>query len=263
MARKIKNNKKIKQEDITKNTGKELSSTIARFKKNERKYTFYLVIVFMVTIVVSCYFGLKIDTYKIYDSSVNSSYFSFSSSLVSLNQKHIMDDLEGLKSEYYSLDLSNTTSSTINYVIRLILDEDTVKRCNCADDIVEYDKIRYSLDGETVLSFNNPEMIVETGSIPSKKKEKLSVRFWLDDSVDAEKSHFYGRLVFEDNERERRANLFAMNAIAQEKWFLLQFMLYGDNAEKAAKSFQMPEYLAKQRFIDLKDILYKPRLVTI
>ena len=72
-----------------------------------------------------------------------------------------------------------------------------------------------------------------------------------------------GRLVFEDNERERRANLFAMNAIAQEKWFLLQFMLYGDNAEKAAKSFQMPEYLAKQRFIDLKDILYKPRLVTI
>lgn len=199
MAKKIKNVKKIKQSDISKNTGKEIGSTIARFKMHEKRYTFYLVVIFMLTIMVSAYFALRVDSYHFYDSSNNNqgSYLSFSSRLVFLNQKNIMSDLDGLNSNSYLVDFSNTTAETINYIIRLVLDEDSIQQCNCENEIVEYDKIRYSIDGKNVLSFHDDNMIIETGTIPSKKSEKFNIRFWLNDQVDSSKSHFYGRLIFE------------------------------------------------------------------
>ena len=200
MAKKIRSVKKIRQEDISKNTGKEISSTIARFKMHEKRYTFYLVVIFMLTIMISAYFGLKVDTYSLYDSTSNDkgSYLSFSSRLVFLNQKNIMNDVEGLQSNSYLVDFSNTTAETINYIIRLVLDEDSIEQCNCVNEIVEYDKIRYSVDGENVLSFQDDSMVVETGTLHSQKSEKINIRFWLNDQVDASKCHFYGRLVFEE-----------------------------------------------------------------
>ena len=143
---------------------------------------------------------LKVDSYRIYNptSTDNGSYLSFSSRLVFLNQKHIMNDLDGLQSSTYLIDFSNTTTETINYIIRLVVDENSIKECNCENEIVEYDKIRYSVDGKNVLSFHDENMIVDAGTIPSKKSEKINVRFWLNDQVDVSKCHFYGRLVFEE-----------------------------------------------------------------
>ena len=199
MAKKIRNIKRIKQEDITKNTGKEIGSTIARFKMHEKRYTFYLVVIFMLTIMISAYFGLKVDSYHLYDSSKNKgSYLSFSSRLVFLNQKNIMSDLDGLKSSTYLVDFSNTTAESINYIIRLVLDEDSIEQCNCENEIVDFDKIRYSIDGKSVLSFRDENMIIETGTIQSQKNEKFNIRFWLNDQVDTSKCHFYGRLIFEE-----------------------------------------------------------------
>lgn len=198
MAKKIRQIK-LAEEDINKNSGKEISHTISKIKAHERLYTFLLVIVFMVTISVSVFLGLKVDSYVLYDPSYYLSSFSLSGQSVTLTSNNIMSDEEGLRSPQKTLDFSNNTNHKVNYIIRFAVDEDMFEKCDCKDKVVDYHMIKYSLDGKTVQTFTDETMIITAGMIKEKSDDYLNIKFWIDDSIEGE-AYFYGKFIMEELE---------------------------------------------------------------
>ena len=198
---KTKKRKKLAEEDINKNSGKEISHTISKIKAHERFYTFILVIIFMVTISLSVFLGLKVDSYQLYDASYYLSSFTLSGELVTLTQKQVMNDLEGLSSKSYTLQYSNHTDHDVNFLIRFAKDESQVAKCKCEDKIVDYQKIKYSIDGEHVQQFSDETMILSAGMIPSGQSDEFKVRLWLDESLtDTEECYYCGKFILEELE---------------------------------------------------------------
>lgn len=203
MAKKIRQVKqvKLKEENINKNSGKDISHTINKIKEHERLYTFLLVIVFMVTICLSIFLGLRVDTYQLYDASLYDASFSMTGQLITLTKENIKSDADGLKSKPYTLHYKNSTGRNINFIIRFSMDEDRVKKCECDSDIISYDKIKYSIDGKTVQNFNDETMIITAGMLKNRKSDDLNIRFWIDDSVsETDPCLYYGKFIFEELE---------------------------------------------------------------
>jgi len=206
MAKKIrqiksKKQEKLTEEDIRKNSGKEISHTISKIKAHERFYTLILVIVFMITISISVFLGFKVDSYQLYDSGYYLSNFTMTGQLVALSRKSVLKDEEGLKSQVYTLEYFNNTDHDINFLIRFARDEETIQRCNCEEKIIPYQKIKYSLDGVHVQSFSDETMILSAGMLKSRKSDQFKVRFWIDDSLEEEEECFYyGKFVIEELE---------------------------------------------------------------
>lgn len=203
MAKKIRQVKqvKLKEEDINKNSGKEISHTISKIKQHEKLYTFFLVIVFMVTISLSVFLGLRVDSYQLYDASLYDASFSMTGQLVSLNSKNIMSDEEGLKSSSYTLKYKNNIGRDVNFIIRFAMDMDRVEKCGCEKDMVDYSLIRYSLDGKTVQTFSDETMIITAGMLKNRNSDELKIRIWLDDSIgEMDANLYYGKFIFEELE---------------------------------------------------------------
>ena len=108
--------KKLKQANINRNTSIEVSHTIKKIKENERKYTIILVIFFMIIIGIVGYNVLTIDNDELYSNiktaSANSPYLSLSSTNITLTNKNIMSEKNGLKSKKYAISIITLTLGT-------------------------------------------------------------------------------------------------------------------------------------------------------
>ena len=204
MAKKIrqvksKKRSKLVEEDINKNSGKEISHTISKIKAHERLYTFILVVIFMVTISLAVFLGLRVDSYKIYDASYYTSNYSLTGQLISLNHNNIMSDKDGLQSLEYVINFTNHTNHNINYLIRFAEDEDSFERCKCHDKVVDYHAIKYSIDGKTVNQFTEETMIISAGMLPVKNDGELHIRLWIDENYNKDDDcFFYGKFILEE-----------------------------------------------------------------
>lgn len=198
---KKKKQSKLAEEDINKNSGKEISHTISKIKAHERLYTFILVIIFMVTISLSVFLGLRVDSYKIYDASYYTSNYSLNGELISLNHNSIMSDAEGLATREYVVNYTNHTDHNINYIIRFSEDEDAFERCKCGDKKIDYHAIKYSIDGKTIHQFSEETMVISAGMIPVQETGEMKVRLWIDDKYNKEdECFFYGKFILEELE---------------------------------------------------------------
>ena len=183
---------RLKQNDISLNSGKEISHTISKIKAHERLYTAILVIIFMILIITGAYFTLRITPSKISytDGYIDEDGFSYSSNLIFLNDNIIGKD----NSNEYVINISNMTEFNENYVIKLVLNDEFIKKCNCDDKLVTIDKIRYSIGNGIDRKIENNEMILSTGFIRKKEINELKVKMWLEDVDPKQESYFYGKL---------------------------------------------------------------------
>ena len=196
MAKKIRN-VKLQEEDIQKNSGKNISHTISKIKAHERYYTAILVLIFMVVISFSIYLGLRVNPYKTYADNIpdTTSGFSYTSSLVYLNKNNIGNTKEN-KDSSFGITISNMTNNNINYLIKVELDEEKIKECNC--EVISYDKIRYSLEDQTERRFSNSDMVLTTGFIHPLEREEIPIHIWISDEISKEKEPvFYGKIILE------------------------------------------------------------------
>ena len=199
MAKRIKGVKVLNSYDVNKNSGIKISHTISKIKEHEARYTVILTSIFMVVIVVFCYFAFRFDEDSLTSIDYTKAYSHLSASgrVVYINQRDIMSDEAGLKNTPVSVNFSNMTNHTINYVIRFAKEESMIENCKC--EIVDYKKIKFSVDGKNVQSFDNEDMIVTTGMIKSNKEGTLDVHFWIDDEVDSNSDcNFYGKFIFDE-----------------------------------------------------------------
>ena len=200
MAKKIRQ-VKLTEDAIHKNSGKEISHTISKIKAHERLYTFLLVIVFMVTICISIFLGLRVDTYQLYDADFYQNGVSITGQLLALSSKNIMSDADGLKSNTYIVGYTNNTGRDINFLVRLAYDEQNMEKCKCEDKLVNIRKIKFSINGEIVQQFSDEAMIITAGMLKSHDSGELTIRFWLDEELkEEEECFFYGKFILEELE---------------------------------------------------------------
>lgn len=197
MAKIIKNIK-LKNSDINKNSGKEISHTISKIKEHEMRYTIILTIIFMILIIICLYIFISVSP-NYFGNYYEAPDITYSSSLISLDSHDIVSDEEGIYTEKYEVYFSNNTYKNINYIMRMINDEDAIKKCECSDSIVGYEKIRYSINGGEVKKFSDPDMIIDTGILDAQSNQVVSINFWLEDGLEEDK-HFFGKILFEQFE---------------------------------------------------------------
>lgn len=187
--------KKLKQANINRNTSIEVSHTIKKIKENERKYTVILVIFFMIIIGVVGYNVLTIDNDELYSdiktASTTSSYLSLSSNSITLTNKNIMSEKDGLKSKKYVIHITNNTGKVKQYKVYFVSDnKDT---CKCGNKLFNKNSIRYSIDGD-VLSLDN-DLFVE-GILRKNEKKDIIFNMWIsDDFNSSEELHFHGHFI--------------------------------------------------------------------
>ncbi len=200
MAKKIRQVKLV-EEDINKNSGKEISHTISKIKAHERLYTFVLVVIFMFTISITAFLGLKVDSYQLYDASYYYSHFSMKGDSIKLSSKDVMSDVNGLVSKPRTLEYNNNTNKNINFIIRFSPDEKEIKKCGCENKIIDYHKIKYSLDGINIKTFTDDAMIISASMLEKNSNGTFSIRLWLDESLkNKDDCVYYGKFVLEELE---------------------------------------------------------------
>lgn len=187
--------KKLKQANINRNTSVEVSHTIKKIKENERKYTIILVIFFMIIIGIVGYNVLTIDNNELYSdiktASNTSSYLSLSSNNITLTNKNIMNDKDGLKSKKYAIHITNNTGKVKKYKVYFVSDDKD--NCKCGNKLFNKNNIRYSIDGD-VLSLDN-DLFVE-GILRKNEKRNIIFNMWISDEFNSnEELHFHGHFI--------------------------------------------------------------------
>lgn len=194
---------KLNIHDINKNNSKDISHTINKIKENEWKYMVILVAFFMTLFFVIGYVSLRVKTLSFFDytSDFNGAYVSLSSNVITLDENDKMSDCMGLSSSGIDLVFQNTINEDFNYKIILVEDLDMKNKCGCSSEGFNIQDIRYSLNGSTVKSLSNQNMLLTTGYLEMGKKDKINLKIWLDKNSQSS-GHFHGRIFFEKIEED-------------------------------------------------------------
>lgn len=184
--------KMISEEDISKNSSVKISGTINRIKANERKYTIYLVIIFMFLFTIVGYFTLKFNVDD-YNKDLKKDSITLNSDIVTLSEEDRLSDLDGLKSKSYKITIESGIEEATRYRIRLVKDDTLTDMCGCLEEIKPSD-LRVSFDGDIVTYNNFDDIVIDTGKIRVHEVRTTYVKIWL--SEDAT-THFHGRFILE------------------------------------------------------------------
>lgn len=187
--------KKLKKEDIVKNSSSDVSHTIKKIKDNEKKYTIILVCFFFIVFCLIGYFSLRVNENEIvFNESIQS--VSLVDQEVNLSKDNVTSDFDGLNSDGFNLYIKNHVNKTVSY--RIMFVKDNEKQYN-EESNISFNDIRFSKDEITVEKFSSLQsMIVKEGTIGKKKQEIINIKMWLDEKTEVtESSYFHGHFIIE------------------------------------------------------------------
>ena len=191
--------KKLKEKDINKNNFTEKKHTINKIKKQETKYTVFLVIFFMVLFSIIGYnilvFNDKDLENIVLEKDETLENLTFTSPSITLNENDILDDDKGLEKKPYRLRIENNKSTKVKYTVFLEEDKFEKKTCGCNNN--NNYLLKYSLDKKNISIFNNDTPIIR--EIREKSKEEILITLWLDKNRSlTENFHFHGHFVLKE-----------------------------------------------------------------
>ena len=187
--------KKLKQNDINRNTSIEVSHTIRKIKENERKYTVILVIFFMIVISIVGYHVFTINSDSLYSDiktgSSNSSYLSLSSSNIVLTKEDILSDDVGMNTNKYIIHLENNTGKIKQYKVYFVSDhKDT---CKCGNKVFDKKFIRYSVDNEVKTLKDG---LFVDGVLKKNESKDILFNMWISEEINKNSDlHLHGHFI--------------------------------------------------------------------
>lgn len=163
-------------------------------KEHEKKYTIILVLIFVFLILLSGYCILSIDNkeLKSINKNINYRYSSLSSTyqLITLTNKNILKDKEGLNTNKINIHIKNTTNKKYDYKIVIKKDNKITKTCGCENNENEYKYIKYSINGKDILKLNQ-DMVIYRDSLKENEEKDIFVNIWLDENTN-NNYHYHG-----------------------------------------------------------------------
>lgn len=186
--------KKLTQADISRNSSIKITGTINKIKANERKYTTYLVITFMFLFMVIGYFTLKVNTDK-HDEYFNKDSLSMYSKVITLNEKDVLSDEDGLKQKGHSLNLYSGIKGNVKYRILIKKDDTLTGLCDCSENLVEAKNIKCSINGSEIITFTDiNNMVIDSGMMQENESKAMNIKLWLNEGTN---THFHGKFILE------------------------------------------------------------------
>lgn len=191
--------KKLKQKDISKNVATDVGHSINRIKENEGRYTFLLVLLFMILFCFLGYYTLSFGKEKNV-VKVDNEEFLENSPKILLTKEDIMEDSLGLDTKVYEIEIRNTETGKVKYQITFSEDLILAGDCECDGKAFKINSIRYSLDGKNVNSLANDDRIVKTGELAANEMEVVSIKMWLASNIKLKNNdnyHLHGHFNIE------------------------------------------------------------------
>jgi hypothetical protein len=179
---------------------KQKFNIVKEVKQHEKKYTAILVVLFVFIIIFTGYCILSIDNKELNNNvkSINYRYTALSSSFqtITLTNKNIMSDIEGLDTNKTSIHIENNTNDKYDYKIVLKRDKATTKSCGCVEQSNDYKYIKYSLDGKNILNLDK-DMVIYKGTLNKDEEKDILINIWLDKNLNIDNYHYHGYFSIE------------------------------------------------------------------
>jgi len=184
------------------------SKAVQKLQKNEKKYTIYVVGLFLALFFYLGYIMLIVpdkNLSKIQNVSTSLSNYgeeksmdsvSVFSEVVTLTEENIMSNEDGLASNPYLVSIKNPTTEEIKY--RIILKSDSVlqQRCGCDNRFSSYIIVGTDKGIEHFSSMK--DSIIYEGNLMAKEEKTLSFRLWFDQDIPLSgEAHFHGKFELE------------------------------------------------------------------
>lgn len=185
--------KMITEADISKNSSIKITGTINKIKANERKYTIYLVIIFMILFILIGYFTLSVNLDK-YNEQLKKESITLKSKTLVLDEDDVLSDQDGLNTKNHVITLHNGTKEKVKYKILLQKDETLTSLCDCGDDLIKASDLRLSFVDDIVTYNNFEDMIIDIGEIKANETKNIKIKVWLSEDTN---THFHGRFILE------------------------------------------------------------------
>ena len=209
--------KKLKMEDIKKNSDIEVLSTIERIKLHEREYLMVTTAIFMVIIclVLFVLFGgfnkeSALNIFRVGDLNVKyDTDIMGLSYVITLNEDSIVNnEEEGINSQAHKFSISNASNGVHKYNVYIENDLSMIDIDGCSYLLANDDAIYFSVNNSSVRKLSevkkdNGYLIVK-GEVTGENTINYDLKIWIlkDDLKDSRKNHFHGSIKVEEIEEE-------------------------------------------------------------
>ena len=194
MKKKIDKTTHIDPSQIIRNPNTNIEYNIKRIKK-ERRYTAILVCIFIVVILSVSYFVFtKINSINL--RSVNTKNLTTIYELNKNGLNNIINITNKNTKLNYHFTIRNNSDNNINYYIYLDDDTSFIKYDNCKDNIVDYNKLLFSINNSeynSLLSVKDKlrKYVVYEDTIHGKSTKKITLKIKYSDEVETN-NHYHG-----------------------------------------------------------------------
>jgi len=198
VARKIKS---LSKEQINKNNSIELRHYIDKIKSQERKYTFILVIFFMILFCIIGYVTLTVNREVLIENvgGQESNNSSNTEVIVTLSKNDIINDIDGLSLDGNNISVENNSSDEAEYKVFFKQDLEASKSCGCGEKTISKEFIKYSTDGATTKNLSSTKEVLFFGKLEKGESRVINIKMWLDNSLKIDNNfHFHGCIVVEE-----------------------------------------------------------------
>ena len=202
---KTKTKAKKRKPEIKKRKTTKVSKSIKKIKAHEKKYTFILVLFFILLFIIIGYFTLRIQTRitngktkEVVETHDLNYRIVSDGEVITLTDNDVLSDENGLNKDGYLFSYKNKSRDKIKYRIRLVKDNNMIKDCDCAGKTIDFQNLKYSIDGNKIEKFQNSDMVVAEGVLNNNTYNTINLKLWVDENFDKSNYHFHGHLEMEE-----------------------------------------------------------------
>ncbi len=142
-------------------------------------------------------------------SSLDIVYHDSEGDKISITKVTPVTDSVGLSSNSYSFSIKNNLTMSVNYKVKIILDEETIKKDECGASLIPQEDIRISIKNKktsneiyTLSDLENGILLSDT--LEALESEEIVIRTWVSRETSlppGAKMHYHGiiQVIEEDN----------------------------------------------------------------
>ena len=198
-------NREIKQSQINKNNDVDIEYNIKRIKK-ERRYTFYLVIFFIVLILSIFYLVISKVQNRIENNKVNTKNLSIIYQSDINGIKDYINIRNSKDKEYIYFTIHNNSNKTIKYIVYLVDDKDLISLEGCNTNIIDYSKLMIKLNQNKEINLlstkDKNKYIIDENTITKKTAKEVRIKIYPNKDI-KENYHYHGRIMVEENNKDK------------------------------------------------------------
>lgn len=180
-------------------------------KKNLKKDIIGIIFILLIAVVSTYYIYDKFQGDRNIDfnsESLDVTYHEKTGNKITLNKVTPVTDSVGLSSKAYLISVKNNLTEKVNYKIKIVDDEETIKKDNCDEILIPKENLRVSIKvnkkSNKIYDLTDlEEGIILEDTLKALEDKDISIRVWVNSDTKIplnSKLHYHGLIqVIEEN----------------------------------------------------------------